>query len=597
MPININCPECNMRLQAPDSAAGKKVKCPKCGGVATVPPQRAASVPVDERMEPPTPTRPRPVAPAQAERPYPERPSGAEPLSEYPEVRGYSAPPRKAINGLGIASVIVSSIGLLFSLIPCLGWIVGVPVSSIGLLLGAIGLIVALATKKQGIATPIAGLAVGLVSITISVGYFWFFSRIATAPERAVAEADKNYDQGKRAEAVAVYKENFYTYTLQSERQRQFVKRIVEHELQQGNTAEARRWIKKGLDLNLDVTFEAPAARELAKAVEEELRGPPVERPNPVNGGGDEKPGEASLRLARATLKGHKSSVTSLAYSPDGKLLASGSDDDTVKLWDATTGREHATLEGHGNSVLSVSFSPDSKTLASGSQDKSIKLWDVTTGKVRTTLKDPKGEWVTSVAFSPDGKTLASANWKPGEATITLWDVATEKVRATLRGHKGSITLAWGPDSKILASGCRDRFLKLWNVEPGREQPAFETTTTMVYALAFAPDGKTLAWGGDSGVKLLDVQTKQERALKESRAPAVVGALAYSPDSKTLASGSTDNAIMLWDVATSKGKAVLKGHTDYVNAVAYSPDGKTLASGSKDDTIKLWTIAGATPGS
>ena len=142
--------------------------------------------------------------------------------------------------------------------------------------------------------------------------------------------------------------------------------------------------------------------------------------------------------------------MSSVAFSRDGKMLASGSKDATIKLWDVTTGKEQATLKGHMDWVTSVAFSPNSKTLASGSRDRTIKLWNVATGKEQASLKGHTNV-VFSVAFSPDGKTLASASW---DKTVKLWDVATAKERATLKGHTRLVySVAFSPDGKTLASG------------------------------------------------------------------------------------------------------------------------------------------------
>jgi WD40 repeat protein len=130
----------------------------------------------------------------------------------------------------------------------------------------------------------------------------------------------------------------------------------------------------------------------------------------------------------------------------------------------------------------------------------------------------------------------------------------------------------------------------LWNTEPGKEGLTFTATTTLVIALTYCPDGKTVAWGGLGGITVLDVREKKERPLGDRKA--VISALAYSPDGKMLASASEDHSIKLWDAATGKLKATFKGHTDTVASLAFSPDHKTLASASHDDTVKLWAIPG-----
>jgi WD40 repeat protein len=202
----------------------------------------------------------------------------------------------------------------------------------------------------------------------------------------------------------------------------------------------------------------------------------------------------------------HDAPVHCVAYSPDGKTLASGNVDKRVRLWDVTTGKEKAILKGHTGSVISVAWSPCGKMLASGSGDQTVKLWDVVTGKEKATLKGH--EWsVDSIAYSPDGKKLASAS---GDDSVKLWDVATGKAKATLK-HTDLWSVSWSPDGKTLASASAND-VTLWDVATGKPKATLKGHVHPVNTVAYSPDGDSLASGSlDKTVRLWDVATAKEK--------------------------------------------------------------------------------------
>jgi WD40 repeat protein/energy-coupling factor transporter ATP-binding protein EcfA2 len=287
------------------------------------------------------------------------------------------------------------------------------------------------------------------------------------------------------------------------------------------------------------------------------------------------------------TLQGHDDSVDSVSFSPDGKTLATGSADKTIKLWNLETGKEIRTLKGHNATVWSVSFSPDGKTLATGSVDKTIKLWNLETGKVHT-LKKGHNDQVLSVSFSPDGKTLATGS---ADKTIKLWNLETGEEILTLKGHNDWVMcLSFSRDGKTLATGSDDKTIKLWNLEIGKEIHTFKGHDGSVDSVSFSPDGKTLATGSnDETVKLWNPETGKEiRTLKGHNG--WVKSVSFSRDGKTLATGSNDKTIKLWNLEADKEIHTLKGHNEQVKSVSFSRDGKTLATGSNDKMIKLWNL-------
>jgi WD40 repeat protein/uncharacterized caspase-like protein len=284
---------------------------------------------------------------------------------------------------------------------------------------------------------------------------------------------------------------------------------------------------------------------------------------------------------------GHAGAVNSIAFSPDGHILASGSQDNTIKLWDVASGRELRTLSGHTNWVRSVAFSPDGRILASASKDTTIKLWDVASGRELRTLTGHAAE-VSSIAFSPDGRALASGSW---DQTVKLWDVASGQLMRSLSGHSTWIlSIAFSPDGHILASRDAGETARLWDVTTGRALRSFNGRfkTGFFASIAFSPDGRILALGSqDKMVRLVDSTTGRELRTLSGHSN-WISSVTFSPNGQFLASGSADGTAKLWDVASGRELHSVSGSSFFVSSVAFSPDGRVLASGSWDGSIKLW---------
>ena len=305
-----------------------------------------------------------------------------------------------------------------------------------------------------------------------------------------------------------------------------------------------------------------------------------------VDSAGDPLPENAVARMGTSRLK-HASVAIDVAYSPDGKILASAGRDNLVRLWDPATGKQIRQLAGHYSIVYCVAFSPDGKVIASGSGDCTIRIWEVATGRELRQLRG-HANYIGSLDFSSDGKTLASSG---GDSTLRLWDPENgRQLRQMLcalgRGTSGT---AFSPDGKFVVAGSADMSIRLWEVATGKEVRQFAGHTVLPHSARFSRDGKRLVSGSMEGkIRIWDVDSGGE--LREIKAVGAVWTVRFSPDGKLIASGGPDCILQLWDAESGKEVRRMTGHAGGVSELAFSPDGKTLASAGHDQTIRLWDV-------
>jgi len=287
-----------------------------------------------------------------------------------------------------------------------------------------------------------------------------------------------------------------------------------------------------------------------------------------------------------AALTGHDGAVHSVAYSPGGNWLASCSDDSTIKQWDPGSGMEMRTFRGHSGAVRDIAISRDGRLIASASIDGTVKLWDAEQDSPETlTLMGHAGA-VTSVDFSSDGTRLVSGSQ---DGAVKLWELPAGDNVNTLAGEGDTImSVDFSPDDTLIASGNWDRTVTVWDARTGHVEAVLEGHTEPVRSVQFSPDGKMIASGGwDHTVRVWDVESaKALFCLRGHTEP--VQCVAFSPDGAQLASCGRDNTVRIWSVETRSQTAILTGHEHWVRAVAYSPNGSLLASAGDDNVIRIW---------
>jgi WD40 repeat protein len=325
----------------------------------------------------------------------------------------------------------------------------------------------------------------------------------------------------------------------------------------------------------------------------------------------------APLGTVLLTYKGHPTGVSAVAWSPNGRLVASaGGDDNAVQIWDATTGERLGTYTGHAERVRSVAWSPDSRYVASAHTvhdsnfervlDEKIQVWEAATGQQLAAYTGHAPAWSPdgkrlALVYSLDEKQLAAASGMVQDVVL-VWDVAKGRLLTTCIGHAESVfTVAWSPDGKRLASGGAGGEVFVWDAASAKYLSIYMYSglnSRIITVVAWSPDGRRLASGGPGEtVEVWDAATRQTLATYRGH-KSMVNAIAWSPDRRRIASGSglpnyvsmpKDQTVQIWDAAIGEQLFTYQGHSNMVTSVSWSPGGRRLASGSLDGTVQVWS--------
>lgn len=292
----------------------------------------------------------------------------------------------------------------------------------------------------------------------------------------------------------------------------------------------------------------------------------------------------------RLRLEGHEKELSSVAYSPDGQQIATASWDQTIRLWDASTGDWQATLQGHEGPINAVAFSPDGQQIATASSDQTVRLWDAKTGTPLVILTGYE-DIVLGITFNPDGQYIVLAS---NDGTARVWNIHTVKEELVLQGHESGInSVAFSPDGQRIVTASYDGTAQIWDVHTGKEELVLQghgenANDDNVLEAVFSPDGQRIATVGvDATMRIWDATTGEELLVIYGHESDVTG-VAFSPDGQRIATTSADRTARIWDAETGEAVLVLRGHQDVVLDVAFSPDGQRIVTASKDHTANLW---------